>query len=37
MQPTMHKNDSIVDMLSKPILVLVVVAIGLVLLANAIG
>ena len=31
------QNDSITDMLSKPIIVLVVIALGLILLANMIG
>jgi len=31
------QNDSITDMLSKPIIVLVVVTIGLVILANMVG
>jgi len=31
------QNDSISDMLSKPILVLVVITIGLVIFANMIG
>ena len=31
------QNDSITDMLSKPIIVLVVITIGLVILANMVG
>lgn len=31
------KNDSIIDMLSKPILVLLVVTIALIVFANVIG
>ncbi len=34
-QPT--QNDSITDMLSKPIIVLVVLTIGLILLANLVA
>jgi len=31
------QNDSITDMLSKPIIILVVLTIGLVILANMVG
>ena len=31
------QNDSITDMLSKPIIILVVITIGLVILANMVG